>query len=128
MSIKKHFNYGMIDQLDAAVLEMGYRDSDVSMLIILPNKRDGLAELEKKLESFDLQEILSQMGREEVEVFLPKFKIEYEFDLSETLKKVSHLYGHVEDTIQLNFHFSWECRECFQIWPNLERCWSSRKN
>ena len=88
MSIKKHFNYGMFEELDSAVLEMTYRDSDVSMLIILPNKRDGLAELEKKLESFDLDQILSNMGREEVEVFLPKFKIEFEFDLGDTLKEV----------------------------------------
>ncbi|KAG5672320.1 hypothetical protein PVAND_002454 [Polypedilum vanderplanki] len=88
MKIKKHFKYGRFDDLDATALELPYKDSDITMLIILPNKRTGLAELESKLDTIDFNELTTKMYSEEVNVELPKFKIEFDIELTEPLKKM----------------------------------------
>lgn len=88
MHTKARFNYGVFDNLDATAIEMGFNDTDITMLIILPNKKEGLSALESKLHTIDLNEITSQMYSQEVIVSLPKFKIEYEISLNDVLKKV----------------------------------------
>jgi len=86
MNIKKHFKYADLPALDAKALELPYQDSNITMLIILPNQRDGLKALEAKMQDIHLEEITSQMYSQEVEVFLPKFEFEYEVKLNDVLK------------------------------------------
>lgn len=88
MNTKKHFKHGVFDDLGLAALELTYSDSDVSMLILLPHERDGLAKLEENLLNIDISDMLGKMHSQEVEVFLPKFKIEFDLDLKETLEKL----------------------------------------
>lgn len=83
-----HFNYAALPDLDATVLEMEYAESELSLLVILPNTRSGLSELETKLKNFELKTILQQLNREYVDVSMPKFKIEYRVSLINILKKV----------------------------------------
>lgn len=89
MHVKQHFRYGFWQELDATALELPYKDSDMSMLIVLPNKKTGLRELVSKLQQADLATLTKQMHRTEVSVSLPKFKIEYEVKLPAVLKEVS---------------------------------------
>jgi len=58
------------------------------MLVILPNQRDGLKNLENSLKTVDLTELTKRMYSTEVQVFLPKFKIEFELNMNDVLKKV----------------------------------------
>lgn len=88
MRIKKHFNYGVFDELDATALELPYKDSDITMMIILPNKRGGLAALENKLGTINFSDMSNKMYSQEVNVEIPKFKIEFDIKLNEPLKKV----------------------------------------
>lgn len=88
MNTKKHFKHGVFDELELAALELTYNDSDVSMLILLPHERDGLSKLEDKLLSLDIPDMMTKMHSQEVEVFLPKFKIEFDLDLKDTLEKL----------------------------------------
>lgn len=88
MKIKKNFKYGFLENLDATALELPYKDSDISMLIILPNKKTGLSALESKLHTIDFAELSNQMYSQEVNVEIPKFKIEFDIELNEPLKKV----------------------------------------
>lgn len=88
MKIKKHFKYGILSQLDATAIELPYKDSDISMLIILPNSRTGLSALEGKLNTINLGDISSKLYSQEVNVEIPKFKIEFDIKLNEPLKKV----------------------------------------
>jgi serpin B len=88
MKVKKHFKYGALPELDATAIELPYKDSDISMLIILPNSKTGLSALEGKLNTFDLGEVCSKLYSQEVNVELPKFKIEFDIELNEPLKKV----------------------------------------
>ena len=86
------FGYVELPELEATALEMPYKDSDMSMLIILPNDKEGLEKLETKLKNWDLNQITTKMSVQDVEVFLPKFRIEYNIDLKEPLKQVSFLF------------------------------------
>lgn len=91
MHVKDRFRYGEWEELDATALELPYKDSDMSMLIVLPNQRTGLGELVAKLKDADLAELTTKMYRTEVSVALPKFKIEHEVKLPAVLKEVSAL-------------------------------------
>ncbi|XP_055533855.1 serine protease inhibitor 42Dd-like isoform X4 [Wyeomyia smithii] len=88
MNTKKHFKHGVFEELGLTMLELPYCDSDVTMLIMLPNERDGLKKLEDTLLTIDIPYLMTKMYTQEVEVFLPKFKIEFDIDLQETLEKL----------------------------------------
>ncbi|XP_016940968.3 alaserpin [Drosophila suzukii] len=84
--------YGLADlpALDATALELAYKDSATSMLILLPNQPNGLANLEQRLSrpEFDLNRIAHNLRRQSVHVRLPKFQIEFEQDMTEPLKQL----------------------------------------
>ncbi|MBI1831374.1 MAG: serpin family protein [Planctomycetes bacterium] len=67
------------------LLELPYKDRQQSMVILLPKKKDGLAELEKKLSAANLAAWLKDVGAFEVDVKLPKFKVTAEFKLNRVL-------------------------------------------
>ncbi|CAH2020518.1 unnamed protein product [Acanthoscelides obtectus] len=87
MHLTKNLFYKEDETLDAKVLELPYSNKELSMIIILPNKRNGIHELEKKLATVDLSTITENMYKPEVKVSLPKFKIETDvMDLTQPLK------------------------------------------
>ncbi|XP_058981857.1 antichymotrypsin-2-like isoform X3 [Musca domestica] len=88
MHISERFRYGEFPELDAKALEMPYKNSDLSMLIILPNSRTGLVDLEEKLKSVSLHDLTSKMSSYKVNVDMPKFKAEFEMELSDVLKSL----------------------------------------
>jgi serpin B len=88
MRTKNNFKYGYIRELESSAIELPYKDSDISMLIILPNSRTGLPEVERKLTSISLNKISEELYEQEVNVELPKFKIEFTIELTNALKKV----------------------------------------
>lgn len=60
------------------------------MLIILPNEIDGLPALQEKLKDpAALETAIDNMYNVDVNVYLPKFKIETQIDLIEVLSSVS---------------------------------------
>lgn len=86
---KAHYPYGVFEDLDAAAVELPFRDEDLAMLIILPNSKTGLPSLEAKLRSMDLFKLRQRMYSEEVIVSMPKFKIEFSIELNDVLSEVS---------------------------------------
>ncbi|CAB3385094.1 Hypothetical predicted protein [Cloeon dipterum] len=92
---KTHFPYNKLDELDAQLLVMPYEGLELSMAIILPNKKEGLKELEEKLATADLGKLLQSGYPRDVEVYLPKFKIETSLDLVDHLSKMglSHIFS-----------------------------------
>jgi serpin B len=68
------------------VVELPYAGKDLSMLVLLPKKADGLPELEKALTAQKLAEWHGKLREAEVLVYLPKFKMTGAFELKEVLK------------------------------------------
>uniref|UniRef100_A0AB38ZE72 Venom serpin 1 n=1 Tax=Ectomocoris sp. TaxID=3104572 RepID=A0AB38ZE72_9HEMI len=86
MMVKKEkFPFRMHQELDAKILELPYEDKEFKMIIILPNKIDGLPEVENKLSKMNLVEEMSKLHEVTVNVKLPRFKIENTHDLADTL-------------------------------------------
>ncbi len=73
---------------DFEALELTYFRDELSMGIILPKKVDGIIEIEKSITSENLTGWIRPKLFQEVEVYLPKFKITSEFKLAETLKEM----------------------------------------
>ena len=67
-------------------VDLSYRGGDLSMLILLPDRKDGLRNLEKALSASVLEDCMAQMRTRKVSVFLPRFKITWgTVDLREQL-------------------------------------------
>jgi serine protease inhibitor len=77
------FRYAEVPGLQ--VLELPYAGDDLSMVVLLPRKVDGLGDLEAKLTAQNLGSWTATLHRQKVEVFLPKFKVTSEFSLADTL-------------------------------------------
>ncbi|XP_020290169.1 serine protease inhibitor 3/4-like isoform X4 [Pseudomyrmex gracilis] len=84
---KGNYKYADLPDFDAKCIELPYANKEVSMVIILPNKIDGLAALNDKLSEVtaECSTRLAQTYEREVQVFLPKFKTESKLDLENTL-------------------------------------------
>jgi serpin B len=77
------FNYLVADGFQ--ILEMPYRGDALSMVVFLPEKVDGLPAFEQTLAADKLEDWLSKLHKQEVDVILPKFQVTAEFQLKDTL-------------------------------------------
>jgi serpin B len=84
MSVRDEFNYYEDANLGAKFLELPF-DGDMSMVVVLPHKTEGLAALEKRSENVFFS---PRFTPETVRVKLPKFKIETQLDFQESLKNI----------------------------------------
>jgi serpin B len=90
MTVTKKFKFGAISQLNAVAIELPFKNSDISMLIILPNSRTGLSALEQEIKNVDLRKISNSLkSKRKIEIHIPKFKVELDIQLNELLQKVS---------------------------------------
>jgi serpin B len=68
------------------LLEMPYKDSELSMVVLLPARVDGLAQLEKKLDVELLAKWLQKMESKKVVLTLPKFTMRRRLPLTDRLQ------------------------------------------
>ncbi|TFK12380.1 Ovalbumin [Platysternon megacephalum] len=85
---KGEYKIATIEEHDCQVLELPYKDGDLSMYILLPKDYTGLTQLENELTYEKLTTWISPyyMKEDEMEVSLPQFKIETSAQLTEYLK------------------------------------------
>ncbi|CAG2068128.1 unnamed protein product, partial [Timema podura] len=83
----REFHYANFKNLDARVLEVPYLDPALSLVVMLPNKMDGLSTLEDKLSRVDLGKIECRK-RDVIEVWLPRFTIQQAVDFTDVLIKL----------------------------------------
>ncbi|XP_035684666.1 leukocyte elastase inhibitor-like isoform X5 [Branchiostoma floridae] len=88
MRKEANFNYGVFEDLKCRVLELPYVEKELSMLIFLPDAVEGIKDLESSLTAATLQTVSSKMYSTKVNLLLPRFKLEQEFGLGDTLKKM----------------------------------------
>jgi serpin B len=110
MSKRETLRYAHLEDMDAQIVELPYKVfvphyiillllnaniycqmAEMSFVVVLPKKRTGLAELEEKLASRQLSDLLQLTKRTHIDLFLPKFKVESNLDLTKHLAKV-HIF------------------------------------
>ena len=70
------------------VLDLPYAKGDLSAVILLPDAIDGLPALEAKLNREGLGRWLSDLRKQKVQVFVPRFKLTCEFSLADVLRSM----------------------------------------
>src|SRR5262249_13822293 len=81
--------FSLMEDENLQMLELPYSGKDLSMLVLLPRKADGLPALEKKLTAPFIDECLKKLiKRTEVLVRLPRFNTLMDAELTESMKKL----------------------------------------
>uniref|UniRef100_A0A3Q1NE02 Serpin domain-containing protein n=1 Tax=Bos taurus TaxID=9913 RepID=A0A3Q1NE02_BOVIN len=82
------FNFMSLEDVQAKILEIPYKGSELSMMVLLPDEVDGLQELEDQLTAEKLIAWTSpqNMRKRQVDLYLPRFKVEESYDLVPTLQ------------------------------------------
>lgn len=88
MRKKEKQMYNFDTRLQTHVLELPYSGDDIKMLLLLPEKRDGLSEIEPHLSNQILEQISSNLKEVLVQITLPRFSLSEEYDLIPVLKKM----------------------------------------
>ena len=90
MYISDKFFIKTDSNLGCNILELPYVGNSLSMFVILPDHVDGLRSLEQKLSPGFFHSLIEKKGfrKTEVEVFLPKFRLEARFELEDILAKM----------------------------------------
>jgi serpin B len=84
-----HFdNVRYMKTFELQAVELPYGTGELAMVILLPTEVDGCGKLESRLTPALLSSAISQMKRQQVEIFLPRFKLESSFDLNDTLTRM----------------------------------------
>jgi serpin B len=65
------FKHAQFD--DFQMLEIPYAGDDLTMVVMLPNERDGLAALEASLDAERFQDSVDRLEQRQVDLYLPKF-------------------------------------------------------
>jgi len=88
--------YNYYDGGTFQVLELPYKGGDLSMVMLLPNKIDGLPALEKSFTAANLNKWLEKLApAAKVNLILPRFKMTEQFDLGGILSAMGmpHAFG-----------------------------------
>jgi serine protease inhibitor len=83
MAKQRRFRYGETESLQ--VLELPYAGGSVSMIVLLPRERHGLADLEAALTGDNLARWTGQLRERKVLVYLPRLKMSQGFRLENAL-------------------------------------------
>ena len=67
------------------ILELPYQGGDLSMVILLPTQKDGLAPLESHLTEEGIRQSLNKLRKRKVDVYIPRFKLETKYYLARDL-------------------------------------------
>ncbi|MGK3991426.1 serpin family protein [Sorangium sp. So ce136] len=84
-------SYQLLEDRDLQVLALPYEGYTLAMVVLLPRTHDGLRDLERSLDAARLHSIFAQIERvkhREVDVYLPRFRIDASFALDEALKRL----------------------------------------
>lgn len=88
MNQQNTFRYGSMPKLGCDVLELPCSNSHLRMYIYLPHKQDGINKLENKLNRAIIESADDVLQEEYVDVYLPKFRYELGFSMTDVLSKI----------------------------------------
>lgn len=82
---EEKFNYYENDTLQ--ILELPYKDKELSMIVLLPKSQDGLSSLENEMDFEKLNEWTRNLTQTRIhEIYLPKFEFELYTEVVEPLR------------------------------------------
>jgi len=73
---------------DLQILQLPYEGGQMSLILLLPERLDGLPDLENQLSSDNLSKWIEALERQEVRVYLPRFKMTTLFSLNQPLQEM----------------------------------------
>ncbi|XP_006861865.1 PREDICTED: serpin I2 isoform X2 [Chrysochloris asiatica] len=83
--LRTKYGYFSESSMSYQVLELPYKSNELSLIIILPAENVNIEEVGKLITTHQILKWLSGMHEEEVEISLPRFKIEQKLDFKEAL-------------------------------------------
>ncbi len=84
------------DRNGFAVLEMPYKGDELTMVLLVPRDPNGLASLEKLLTSSNLRTWLGRLQSRPVNAFVPRFKLETDYQMKPVLEKLGMVRAFVD--------------------------------
>ncbi|CAN8019288.1 unnamed protein product [Ixodes persulcatus] len=86
MHQKQRFRMCRHPNFKVSALEIPYKGQKTSMVILLPEEMDGLADLEETLTASKIREIIQELSYQgDIELSLPRFKLEHTVGLKKVL-------------------------------------------
>uniref|UniRef100_A0A2K5Q8Z8 Serpin family I member 2 n=1 Tax=Cebus imitator TaxID=2715852 RepID=A0A2K5Q8Z8_CEBIM len=83
--LRTKYGYFSESSMNYQVLELPYKVDEFSLIIILPAEGMNIEEVEKLITAQQILKWLSEMQEEEVEISLPRFKVEQKVDFKDVL-------------------------------------------
>ncbi|XP_060881642.1 serpin B4-like isoform X2 [Metopolophium dirhodum] len=88
MNLVDDLQYFHDNDLKFAALELPYDHYAFNMIILLPDDKDGLKDLENNFSKINLNDISNKMSKYDVTVKLPRFKLEQSLQLKDILSNL----------------------------------------
>lgn len=94
MYTHQSFYYFQSSELDCKILRLPFKQSHISMFILLPSSKDGLDKLIRDISSQELKRQIWLMDIHDVHVHLPKFSFEFNSKLGKILQSLglNHIF------------------------------------
>jgi serpin B len=86
MYAKDNFKYAQFK--DYQTIELPYSGDDLSMVVLLPKRESSLKQLLQSLNTGELDSQLRSLRSQQVELWLPKFKLETSYELKDVLMQM----------------------------------------
>uniref|UniRef100_A0A8C3W986 Serpin family I member 2 n=1 Tax=Catagonus wagneri TaxID=51154 RepID=A0A8C3W986_9CETA len=83
--LRTKYGYFSESSMSYQVLELPYKGDEFSLIIILPSEDVNIEEMEKLITARQIPQWFSEMQEEEVEINLPRFKVEQKLDFKKAL-------------------------------------------
>jgi len=94
------------DNAGFAILELPYQGNRLAMVVLAPLSPDGLGAMESRLTPTHLASWLGQLVQRKVEVYLPRFRLEANYRLHETLPALGIQRAFVDPSLPNSADFS----------------------
>lgn len=88
MNLQNQIRYGYVSDINAQVIELLYKDTNFCMLVLLPDENTTFLQLLKDLQHNPFSKILNSLYQRTVNLYLPRFTVNYSTKLSSALKKI----------------------------------------
>uniref|UniRef100_A0A8C5L427 Serine (or cysteine) peptidase inhibitor, clade I, member 2 n=1 Tax=Jaculus jaculus TaxID=51337 RepID=A0A8C5L427_JACJA len=87
--LRTKYGYFSEPSIKCQVLELPYKGDDFSLIVILPEEDVSIEDLEKLITAQHILRWFSEMHEQEVEVSLPRFKIQQKLDFKEAFHSLN---------------------------------------